>query len=31
MGRTCGMHLREVKLMQGFSGKARSKETTRKT
>jgi hypothetical protein len=31
VGRSCGMHGRGEKIVQGFGGKARRKETTRKT
>jgi hypothetical protein len=31
MGRACTMHRREEERMQGFGGKARRKETARKT
>jgi hypothetical protein len=31
VGRACGMHGRGEKSVQGFGGKARRKETTRKT
>jgi hypothetical protein len=31
MGRPCGTHGRGEKIMQGFGGEARRKETTRKT
>jgi hypothetical protein len=31
LGRACGTHGREEKIVQGFGGKARRKETTRKT
>jgi hypothetical protein len=31
MGRVCSMHGKEEECMQGLGGKARSKETIRKT